>query len=128
MEELERAIRDALIEGKLPCAQAFVIAAQHGVEPIKVGQEATRLGIKINRCQLGLFGYEDQGKRRIVQPAKAVSKELEKALCSRLDGDRLTCLSAWEIAEEHGLSTLEVANAVESLNLRISACQLGCFP
>ena len=127
MHGLGNAIRAALVEGKLPCAQAFVLAAKQEVEPSQAGQEASRLGIRINRCQLGLFGYEEQGEKRIVKPEASVSESLKEAIHARLVEGRLPCRAAWEIAEEHGLSKLEVANAVEGLKLRISACQLGCF-
>ncbi len=127
MNDLECAIRAALVEEKLSCAQAFVAAAKQGVEPIQVGQEASRLGIRINRCQLGLFGYDEQGEKRIVKLEASISESLKEAIQARLVEGRLPCHEAWVIAEKHGLSKLEVANAVEGLKLRISACQLGCF-
>jgi len=127
MDNLERAIRAALVDGKLPCARAFAVAAGQRVEPIQVGQEASRLGIRISRCQLGLFGYDEQGKKSIVQPAASVDGELEEVVRTQLIDDRLPCAKAWEIAKEHDLPKLEVASAVEGLKLRLSACQLGCF-
>ena len=127
MDDLERTIRAASVGGKLSCAQAFSVAHKLREEPAKIGEEATRLGIRISRCQLGLFGYDEQGKKRILQPAAAVSKSLREAIRARLVEEQLPCRAAWEIAQEHDLPKLEVANAVEGLSLRISACQLGCF-
>ncbi len=127
MDNLERAIRAALVDGKLPCARAFAVAAEQRVAPIKIGEEATRLGIRISRCQLGLFGYDEQGEKRIVQPAASVPKSLEEAIHARLVEGRLPCRAAWEIAEEHDLPKLEVASAVEGLKFRLSVCQLDCF-
>ena len=127
MNDLEGAIRAALVEEKLSCAQAFVVTAKQRVEPIQVGQEASRLGLRINRCQLGLFGYDEQGEKRIVKAEASVTESLKEAIQAKLVEGRLPCRAAWEIAEEHGLSKLEVANAVEGLKLRISDCQLGCF-
>jgi len=127
MNRLERAIRPALVHDKLPCAQAFAVAAKQRVAPIKIGEEATRLGIRISRCQLGLFGYEEQGEKRVVQPASSVDGELEEAVRTQLIDDRLPCVKVWEIAEEHALSKLEIASVVEGLSFRVSACQLGCF-
>ena len=128
MSGLEGAIRAALVEGKLPCAQAFVVADTQRVAPVKIGEETTRLGIRVSRCQLGLFGYADEEKKRIVQPAASVPKSLEDVIQARLVKGRLPCRAAWEIAQEHDLPKLEVASAVEGLKLRVSACQLGCFP
>ena len=109
MNRLERAIRAALVDDKLPCAQA------------------TRLGIRISRCKIGLFGYADRGQKSIVQPATSVDGELEEAVRTLLTDDKLSCVRAWEIAEEHALSKLEIASVVEGLGFRVSACQLGCF-
>ena len=127
MNDLEGAIRAALVEGKLSCVQAFVVAAKQRVGPIQVGQEASRLGIRINRCQLGLFGYAEQGEKRIVKAEASVTESLKEAIQARLVEGRLPCLAAWEIAEKLELTKLGVANAAEGLNLRISDCQLGCF-
>jgi len=55
MDEIEQAIRAALVNGKLQCAQAFRIADEYQTEPLVVGQLATRLGIRISHCQLGCF-------------------------------------------------------------------------
>ena len=127
MEELALVIQVKSVDRKLPCASAFRIASTQRVMPIVVGQETSKLGIRINRCQLGLFGYDEQGKKRIVKPAASVSKSLEEAIQARLVEGRLPCRAAWEVAEEHDLSKLEVANAAEGLKLHISNCQLGCF-
>lgn len=127
MDDLERTIRAASVGGKLPCAQAFSVAREQGEEPAKIGEEATRLGIRISRCQLGLFGYNEQGRKRILQPAATVAKSLREAIQARLVEGQLPCRAAWKIAQEGDLPKLQVANAVEALNLRISACQLGCF-
>jgi len=127
MSGLESAIRAALVEEKLSCAQAFVVAAKQRLEPIRIGEEATRLGLRINRCQLGLFGYAAKGEKRIVKPETSVSESLKEAIQARLVEGRLPCRAAWEIAEKLGLPKLEVANATEGLRLRISNCQLGCF-
>ena len=53
--ELEEAIRQALKEGRLPCAAAWSIANRFGLEKPRVTGACDTLGIKINRCQLGSF-------------------------------------------------------------------------
>lgn len=127
MEELEGAIREALLDDKLPCTRAFAVSEERGVSPRLVGREATRLGIRISRCQLGLFGYNDLGNKRIVKPAEEVSAELKAAIASRLAAKKLPCKAAWEIAARFKLSKLAVSSAVEALKIRFSDCQLGCF-
>ena len=127
MERLEEAIRRSLINGRLPCSRAFAIAEEHGLSPRAIGNEATRQSIKISRCQLGLFGYDDIGERRIVKPAAEVSGALKKVIFSRLVEGKVSCRVIWEIASEQKLTKIEVASAIETLELRISDCQLGCF-
>ena len=123
----ERSIRESLVEGKLACRSAFAIAKREGVAPHTVGEEATRLSIRISHCQLGLFGHESTGQKRIVHFTEEMSPQLERAIRARLVDGRLPCEAAGEIAFQQKLSKLDIANAAETLNIRISACQLGCF-
>ncbi len=53
--ELEKKIRDSLVEGKLPCAVAFRIAREFKVSPQEIGETCNRIQIKIRSCQLGCF-------------------------------------------------------------------------
>lgn len=53
--ELESAIRDKLIEGKLSCTLAWEIAKNLKIPKMDVSSACEKLGIKINSCQLGAF-------------------------------------------------------------------------
>lgn len=53
--ELASAIRNALVDGKIPCDAAWRIADAEGLARLDVGRACESLGIKINRCQLGAF-------------------------------------------------------------------------
>ena len=53
--EVEQAIRDGLILGRLPCAVAWAIAARFGMPKLHVANAAERLGVRISQCQLGAF-------------------------------------------------------------------------
>ena len=116
-------------EGKLPCAMAFRVARDLGVAPLLVGRTADGMGIKLNRCQLGMFGYgpKAEGKHKIVKPAESVSPELEAAIRQRLEEGRLSCRMAWEVAAELGLPKMDVSAAVETLGIKLVHCQLGAF-
>ena len=127
MMSLERSIRESVVEGKLSCVNVFLVAKREGTSPRVVGGKATQLSIKISRCQLGLFSHEGASSGRLVRSTEKVSKALERVIRSRLVEGRLPCEAAWEIASQQKLSKLDVANAVETLHIRISACQLGCF-
>jgi hypothetical protein len=52
---LEEDMRASLVDGRLPCAEAFKIAKKLKVAPRQVGDAANELDIKIANCQLGCF-------------------------------------------------------------------------
>jgi len=129
-EQLRQAVLGHLEEGHLTCHQAHTIAKELGVDPLDVGRAADEVGIRVSRCLLGLFGYGSKatGTHKIVRPTAQVPPSLEAALRAETGEDGLTCLSVWQVADRLGLSRLKVSNAVEGLGLRVSHCQLGCFP
>lgn len=53
--ELELAIREGLVEGRLPCAAAWDIAARLEMPKLHVANAAEKLEIRIRPCQLGAF-------------------------------------------------------------------------
>ncbi len=129
-EQLHQAVLDHLDEGHLTCHQAHAIAKELDVEPLDVGRAADEAGIRISRCQLGLFGYGSKaaGTHKIVRPMIQVPPPLEAALRAEAGDEGLPCIAVWRVADRLGHSRLEVSSAVEGLGLRVSQCQLGCFP
>jgi len=125
-QEIAAQIKSSLTEGKLPCASAFKVARRLAVSPQQVGEVANELGIKISRCQLGLFGY-GSNKGKSLEPAQEVEGELEARIRDRVVEGGLPCATAWDIAQELTMKRIDVANAAESLGIRITQCQLGCF-
>lgn len=129
-ERIVEAIRRHLdSEGMLPCAAAFRVVEELGVEPLAVGQTADEMGVRLNRCQLGLFGYgpKAEGRHKVVRPAETVEPGLAQAIQDGLCEGRLPCKTAWEIAEALGVPKMEVSAAAEALGIRIARCQLGAF-
>ncbi|HUT76235.1 MAG TPA: hypothetical protein VM285_01020 [Polyangia bacterium] len=53
--ELERAVREALADGRLSCEAAWAIAAGLGIGRLDVARAAEGLGVRISACQLGAF-------------------------------------------------------------------------
>ena len=53
--ELEQAIREGLILGRLPCAVAWAIAVRFGMPKLHVANGAEKLGVRVGQCQLGAF-------------------------------------------------------------------------
>lgn len=54
--QLETRIKSSLINGRLPCPAAFLIAKDLNLELKEVGAAVDKLGIRVSDCQLGLFG------------------------------------------------------------------------
>lgn len=124
-EALARTVKARARDGEIPCPVAFEIARAESVPPAEVGFTMDKLGLKVVKCQLGLYGYKPE--KRIVKAAETVSPELEKAIRSSLDNARLPCAAAWEVAKRLGLRKMEVSAACETLGIKISECQLGSF-
>jgi len=125
-QEIAAQIKGSLTEGRLPCASAFKIVRRLKVSPQQVGEVANELGVKISRCQLGLFGY-GSNKGKSLEPVQEVMEELEVRIRDRIVEGGLPCTTAWDIARELTMKRIDVARAAESLDIRIIQCQLGCF-
>jgi hypothetical protein len=124
-ERIAGEIRKKIREGKVSCAAAHRIAEELGVTPAEVGVAIDLLEARIERCQLGLYGYSP--KRRIVEAAETVSPELEDAIRGALSDGKLICLSSWEIAKQFGIPKMAISSACETVGIKISFCQLGAF-
>jgi hypothetical protein len=53
--ELEQAICSGLVGGRLPCTEAWAIAARFGLSKLELANAAEKLEIRIGECQLGVF-------------------------------------------------------------------------
>lgn len=135
---IKQAMQERLKDGKLPCNQAFAIAQNLNVDPLQVGLAANESGIRISLCQLGLFGYgpKAEGKHKIVQAMDQVPEHLAARFRAEAEADRqspatdegITCAAIWRAADGLGYPRIKAASAVEAMGLRVSRCQLGCFP
>lgn len=124
-ERIGQLVAQKLKGGRIACASAHKIAAETGVEPGTVGVAVDLMEGRIVTCQLGLFGYGD--KKKATKAAEHVPAELRNLLIGASMNNRLTCSEAWRIAENTGLTRLEIANACEALHMKIIRCQLGAF-
>ncbi len=57
-----------------------------------------------------------------------MENELERKIKSSLVNGRLPCAIAFKIAKELKVSPRDVGDAANRLSIKISNCQLGCFP
>jgi hypothetical protein len=123
-ERIVRAIREKVLAGELACAEAEGIGAALTVSLAEIGRTLDLLELRIDRCQLGLFGYP-AGKA--IKPVAAVAPDFEAVIRGRLADGRLPCKTAWEIAAERRIARMEVSSACEALKIKIKPCQLGAF-
>jgi len=124
-KDIAERVQARVKDGRITCAAAHRIAGECGVEPKDVGIAIDLLEVRIAGCQLGLYGYGSKG--RVVEPAREVSTELEAAIGKSLVDGRLTCRTSWDIAEQFGITRMEISAACETLKIRITSCQLGSF-
>lgn len=54
-EQLADAIREAVVDNRLPCHRAWEIAARFKLPKLRMGGVCEGLGIRIKPCQLGAF-------------------------------------------------------------------------
>jgi hypothetical protein len=129
-ERLHQAMVDRLKDGKLSCIGAFAVAKVLGVDPLTVGLAANEADIRISHCQLGLFGYgpKTEGKHKIVNPMDNVPERLAARLRAEAGPDGISCAAIWRVADELRYKRIEASSAVEAMGIRVSSCQLGCFP
>jgi hypothetical protein len=120
------AIEEKQSDGRITCAAAHAIASRLGCSPIIVGRNIDLQELRIAKCQLGLFGHGSV-RGKAVAKSSSVAAELETAIRAAMDGDRMTCKAAWNVAEGLNLKRLDVACACEALEIKIGQCQLGAF-
>ncbi len=56
-----------------------------------------------------------------------VQPEVLEALKKNAAGDEIACAAAWRLADELGVSPVEVGRACDLLKIKIKSCALGCF-
>jgi len=127
-QEIARMIQEKSPAGELACAMAERISKELKVSLSEVGKTADLLGIKVEKCQLGLFGWGNKPNHgKDIHPTSSVPKEIERALQEVVEGGKVTCASLWAIADRMGIERKAVSTACETLGLKIRACQLGTF-
>lgn len=123
--EIVKAVRLKTVDGEIACADAGSIAGELNVAMREIGVALDLLGIRITKCQLGLFGYAP--RKMIILAAETVTPELEKAIRDALVDHRLSCAASWEIAARLGVPRMKVSSACEALEIKIKPCRLGAF-
>jgi hypothetical protein len=55
-------------------------------------------------------------------------KEVQARIQAAAPNGRIPCAAAFQLAEELGLTRSRLGELFNELNIKISQCQLGCFP
>jgi len=124
-EKIAEMIKEKISEKTISCAEAHNIATKLNVEPSEVGITIDLLEIRLNKCQLGLFGHDK--KKNIPELPDEVNPEIKSAIQSALINGRLSCFAAWEISKKFKISKPMVSAVCETMKIKISPCQLGAF-
>ena len=72
--DIEKRLKERIADGRIGCAAAHAVAGELGVPPSEVGVAIDLLEARIEKCQLGLFGYRPE--KRVVRPAESPSPEI----------------------------------------------------
>jgi hypothetical protein len=127
-ERIAKAIREKSPGSELACGMGEKISKDLKVDISEVGITADLLGVKIKKCQLGLFGWPKKTNHgKDIQAAQSVSTEIKRALDDVAENGAVTCASLWAIADRLGIERKAVSTACDTLGLKIRACQLGTF-
>ncbi len=110
---------------RISCRDAHNAAGEAGISPAEAGTTIDLLEIRINSCQLGLFGYKN-GKPAGFQPPGEESS-LAAAIEKYTAVGSIDCLGLWKAADETGCSRMQAAAFCENKGIKISNCQLGAF-
>ena len=119
-------IKNSAPKGQLHCGMAFKIAEELTIDPRTVGDMANQLKVRIINCQLGFFSVEKATHEdlRGMAIAPQVAEEVKASL---VDG-KLPCKAAFQVARKLNAGRKLVGDTATKLKIKISECQLGCFP
>ena len=123
-EAVAKKIRAMAKEGMITCASAHQIGKKLNLPLSEIGIQIDLMELRINECQLGLFGYPD-GKR--LNPDIEISVDLDNQLENSVSDGRISCNDCWELAERMKIKRLDIGAACEKRNIRIKPCKLGAF-
>jgi hypothetical protein len=57
-----------------------------------------------------------------------MNSELDKKIQASLVDGKLPCAKAFQIAKDLKVTTKDIGEACNRLNIKVCTCQLGCFP
>ncbi|MBF0112846.1 MAG: hypothetical protein HQK74_08960 [Desulfamplus sp.] len=109
----------------ITCEELHLISKNLGITPKEVGIQADLMELRLKECQLGLFGYEPDGKN-FNKKVELSDIQLADIQAIAPDG-RTTCLKCWQAAQKLNISRIDVGSMCEKMGIKIKNCQLGAF-
>ena len=127
-EQVAKAIREKSPGGELACGMGEKISKELQVDISEVGITADLLGVKIKKCQLGLFGWGKKPNHgKDIHAADSVSVGMKNVIEEAAQNGVVTCAALWAIADRLATERKVVSAACDTLRLKIQVCQLGAF-
>ena len=118
MDDTAQILKKYLNEnGKINCLDAFKLARELHIKPMEIAKLTKKHSIKIDNCELGVFGKNDFGDAR--------DDIYEKLSTKANTENQILCGVAWEVAQEFSLK--KVGATTKKSDLEVIHCQLGCF-
>lgn len=121
------ALEPRTMDHRIPCAVAFDEAMERGVSPHAVAEEYAQKGTRVGLCQLGLFGYELFGEKRLTGCIRTVPPQVCAALEEAAEDGAVSCVELWSLGDRWGIPRIVLGAAADQIGVRIKNCQLGCF-
>jgi hypothetical protein len=113
-------------DGKLACSEAFRLSGELGLPESEIGNYADLCGVRLVKCQIGLFGYGPE-KKRLVETRDLLDPDLASAVRSLSNGGVILCVEVFGLAESFKISKVDVGCACETLGIRVKGCRFGAF-
>lgn len=127
IESLNHELTHTAKDGRISCAAALNISVRSHCSTATVGDALDTLGIRIELCQLGLFGYGADKQKKILVPDEIPADVTQWIEAKNAENGHVTCAEIFEMSKEQHRSRALVAGACEKMGIKIRKCQIGAF-
>ncbi len=113
----------------MACAMAFDCADILNQTRQKTGIFLDKLHIRLDKCQLGLFGYggDKMKGKKFLELTDSESIQIKSIIEGNVKDGIVTCSEIWDLAEESGTGKKKISTYCEKNGIKIKGCQLGAF-
>lgn len=115
-------IQPDILNGFVSCKTLLSAAKSTGITGEGAQRIADKRKIRINKCQLGFFGWENTDALSFTS-----SEKLKKCIRTASVDNTVTCRALWNCADSCDSSRRETGAAVDGLGFKVKGCQLGIF-